>query len=161
MAEDQAQPAAGKKNLLLLVVAVLVAVGVSIGGTLYFVGGSAEATVEAATPPDATPDKPIYHNLRPPFIVNYVTGAKPRYLQADLTVMARDPEVIKALVNHTPLVRSRMLSYLTDLDFYDLQTDAGKEAMREGLRELVNQVLREQAGVDGVESVLLNNFVMQ
>lgn len=157
---EQAQPGSSKKNLVIFGAAVVLAVAASIGGTLYFVGGSEQAPVEK-TPAAAAPVTAVYHNLRPAFIVNYVTGAKPRYLQADLTVMARNPEVIKALVNHMPLVRSRILAYLTDLDFYELQTDDGKQAMRDGLRELIDQILRQQAGVDGVESVLLNNFVMQ
>jgi flagellar FliL protein len=154
---EEATPSSGKKNLLLFAAAVLVAVGASVGGTLYFVGDDADESAEGAPAPVTA----VYHSLRPPFIANYVTGGKARYLQADLTVMARDPEAVRALVNHMPLVRSRILGYLTDLDFYELQTSEGKQAMREGLRQLIDEVLRQQAGVGGIESVLLNNFVMQ
>jgi flagellar FliL protein len=155
---EEAIPSSSKKNLLLFAAAVLVAVGASVGGTLYFVGAGADESAEPAAPAPVTA---VYHNLRPAFIVNYVTGGKPRYLQADLTVMARDPEAVKTLVNHMPLVRSRILGYLTDLDFYELQTSEGKQAMRDGLRQLIDEVLQQQAGVGGIESVLLNNFVMQ
>lgn len=155
---EQAQEATNKQSLLLVSLAVVLAIGASIGGTLYFVSGDDSAPEPAA---EEAPAAAIYHNLRPAFIVNYVTGSKPRYMQTDLTVMARDPQVIRALVNHGPLVRSRILGFLTDLDFYELQTDEGKEAMRVGLKELINRVLTEEAGVGGIESVLLNNFVMQ
>lgn len=156
----ESAPAQSKRNLILFAIAVLIAVVASVGGTLYFMGGADQAAPDQAAV-DATPADAIYHSLRPAFVVNYVTGTKPRYLQADLTVMSRDAEVIRGLVNHSPLVRSRVLSFLTDLDFYELQTEDGKEAAREGLRRLIDQVLVEQAGVQGVESVLFNNFVMQ
>ncbi|HEX7036021.1 MAG TPA: flagellar basal body-associated FliL family protein [Pseudomonadales bacterium] len=156
----EANAGTDRKNLIVLAIAVLTAVAASIGGTLYFIGG-ADQDAGAQAPAHDKPAKAIYHSLRPPFLVNYVTGTKPRYLQAELTVMSRDPEVIRGLVNHMPLVRSQILTYLTDLDFYELQSEEGKEAAREGLRRLIDQVLRDNAGVEGVESVLFNNFVMQ
>jgi flagellar FliL protein len=161
MAEASEQTSGGgKKNIIAFATVVLVAVAGSIGGTLYFMGGDSGAeSVEAA--PQKAPTTAIYHNLRPAFVVNYQTGNKPRYLQADLTVMARDPAVVEALINHTPLVRSRILAYLADLDFYELQSQEGKQAMREGLVDLLNRILREEAQIDGIQSVLLNNFVMQ
>lgn len=159
MAEANANAGSDKKNLIVLAVAVLAAVALSVGGTLYFIGG--QETDTASAPEQAKPSRAIYHSLRPPFIVNYVTGTKPRYLQVELTVMSRDPEVVHGLVNHMPLVRSHILTYLTDLDFYELQSEDGKEAARDALRRLIDQVLRENAGVEGVESVLFNNFVMQ
>ncbi|MEZ5560814.1 MAG: flagellar basal body-associated FliL family protein [Pseudomonadales bacterium] len=163
MAEAQTEQAAkpgGARTLILFAVAVVIAVAGSVAGTLYFVN---DAQSDAAQPEqvETKPQTAIYHNLRPAFIVNYLTGSKSRLLQADLVVMARDPAVIEALITHTPLIRSRILAYLSDLDFYELQTASGKESMREGLRDLINGVLREQAQIDGVQSVLLNNFVMQ
>lgn len=166
MAEkDSDTPAAeagggSKKTIIMFAVIVLLAVGASVGGTMLFLGGSEpEVAVEEVAP--VSVQAAIYHNLRPAFIINYVTGSKPRFLQADLTIMARDPNVVEALVNHSPLVRSRIVNYLTDQDFFALQTHEGKQNLREGLRELLDATLREQAQVAGVESVLLTNFVMQ
>jgi flagellar FliL protein len=161
MAEATEQPSGGsKKTIIVFAAIVLLAVAGSIGGTLYFMAGETEADSAQAAPVEA-PTTAIYHNLRPAFVVNFQTGNKPRYLQADLTVMARNPAVVEALINHTPLVRSRIIAYLADLDFYELQSHEGKQAMREGLLELLNRVLREEAQTDGIQTVLLNNFVMQ
>jgi len=160
MAEATEQPSSGsKKTVIVFAAIVLLAVAGSIGGTLYFMAGDTEA--DSAQAAVEAPTTAIYHNLRPAFVVNFQTGNKPRYLQADLTVMARDPAVVEALINHTPLVRSRIIAYLADLDFYELQSHEGKQAMREGLRELLNRILREEAQKDGIQTVLLNNFVMQ
>jgi flagellar FliL protein len=149
-----------KKTIIIFAIVVLLAIGASVGGTLMFLGGSEPEAVEAQ-PDVARPQAAIYHNLRPAFIINYVTGSKPRFLQADLTVMVRDPSVVEALINHSPLVRSRIVNYLTDQDFFTLQTHEGKEALREGLRELLDAILQEQEQIAGVQSVLLTNFVMQ
>ena len=150
-----------KKTVILFAVALLAAIGASAGGTMYFLGAG-EAVPEGDAQP--APDKPataIYHNLRPAFIVNYVTGSKPRLLQVELTVMARDPEVVEALISHMPLIRSQIVAFLTDQDFFELQTHAGKEALRQGLRALIDGTLMAEEQIQGVESVLLTNFVMQ
>ena len=160
--DDAEAPAGGgsKKTIVIFALIVVLAVGASVGGTMLFLGGSEPEVADEETPAVNT-QAAIYHNLRPAFIINYVTGSKPRFLQADLTVMARDPSVVEALVNHSPLVRSRIVNFLTDQDFFVLQTHQGKEDLREGLREMLDDILREQAQVAGIESVLLTNFVMQ
>jgi flagellar FliL protein len=165
MAEQQADTAGasaggGKKNLLIFALVVVLAVGASVGGTLYFMGGAAES-VEELPVASSKPAQAVYHTLRPAFVVNYVLAAKPRYLQTELTIMSRDPEVIEAVITHTPLLRSRILGYLTDYDFLSLQTHDGKLALSEGIRTLLNDELRAVARTEGIESVLFNNFVLQ
>jgi len=149
-----------KKNLVMFAVILLLAVGASIGGTLYFLSEEESAPVDEQVT-DTRPDKAIYHSLRPAFIVNYVTGGKPRYLQTELTVMARDPAVVEALINHMPLVRSQIVNFLADQDVFALQTHNGKEQLRENLRLLMDEVLMREEQLKGVQSVLLTSFVMQ
>lgn len=167
MAKDEQEPEAaesqggGKKTIIIFAVVVLAAVGASIGGTMMFLGGSEPETVETVEAEPEGPAPAIYHSLRPAFIVNYNAGSKPRMLQADLTVMARNPSVVEALVDHAPLVRSRIVNYLADQDFFALQTHEGKENLRDGLRGVLDEALREHARISGVETVLLTSFVMQ
>lgn len=152
-----------KKGLIMMIVAVLVAIGASIGGTLYFVGqgkGSPEDLAAADAQSEAARTA-IYHQMRPSFIVNYVTDTKPRYLQAELAVMARDPELIEALVDHTPLVRARILKVLSNARFEDIRTDAGKEQLRETLLASLDEVIAAETQLQGLESILFTNFVLQ
>ena len=164
MADDAQTDTTGspgsRKSLILFGVVLVLAIGASVGGTLIFIGGDDEAT-ETSDAAVATPDKAIYHGLRPAFIINYVTGSKPRFLQAELTVMARNPVVVEAMINHMPLIRSGIVTYLTDQDFFELQTPAGKESLREGLRSLIDDILQREEQIQGIESVLLTNFVLQ
>jgi flagellar protein FliL len=110
---------------------------------------------------DSKPEKAVYHTLRPAFIVNYSTGGKPRFLQAELTVMSRDPAVVEAIITHMPLIRSQIVTFLADQDIFELQTHEGKEQLREGLRVLIDNVLSREEERSGVQSVLLTSFVMQ
>ena len=107
------------------------------------------------------PKTAIYHNMRPPYVINYLTGTKPRYLQAEFTVMARDEGAIEAVILHMPLIRSQIVSYLTEQNFLELQTHEGKESVRVGMVELINQILGSYDVNHGVESVLITNFVLQ
>lgn len=152
----------GKKNIILFAVALIVAVGASVGGTMFFLQPSEEAAAPvAAQPASNKPQTAIYHNMRPPYIVNYLTGAKPRYLQAEFTVMARNEAAIEAVILHMPLIRSEIISYLAEQNFLELQTQEGKEAVRRGIVELVNKILASYEVAPGIESTLITNFVLQ
>ncbi len=160
--EEQEQQGGGKKNIILFSVALIVAIGASVGGTIFFLGGKEEAPAAAAVV--TTSNKPktaIYHNMRPPYVINYLTGAKPRYLQAEFTVMARDEETIEAIILHMPLIRSEIVGFLTEQNFLELQTHEGKESVRMGMLELVNGILGSYQVQHGIESVLITNFVLQ
>jgi flagellar FliL protein len=159
---EQPSQGGGKKNIMLFAVALLIAVGASVGGTFFFLSSTEEAPVAAVVAPVS--DKPltaIYHNMRPPYIVNYLTGAKPRYLQAEFTIMSRNESAIEAVILHMPLIRSEVISFLTEQNFLELQTQEGKEAVRRGIVELVNEVLGSYSVQPGIESALITNFVLQ
>ncbi|MCR9261273.1 MAG: flagellar basal body-associated FliL family protein [Pseudomonadaceae bacterium] len=160
--EQEAATGGGKKNVIIFVIALMVAVGASVGGTVFFLS-SGEETVEVE-PVEAASSKPktaIYHNMRPPYIVNYLTGSKPRYLQAEFTIMARNEAAIEAVILHMPLIRSEIVSYLSEQNFLELQTQEGKEAVRRGIVDLVNRVLATYDVSPGIESALFTNFVLQ
>ncbi len=75
--------------------------------------------------------------------------------------MARDQAVIDAVNTHAPIIRSAIINLLADEDFMVLQTDAGKQALREKMRTTINATLKKEADVDGIEAVLFTSFVMQ
>ena len=159
---EQPSQGGGKKNVILFAVALLVAVGASVGGTFFFLSSTEEAPVVAEVAPVSNkPVTAIYHNMRPPYIVNYLTGAKPRYLQAEFTIMSRNERAIEAVILHMPLIRSEIISFLTEQNFLELQTQEGKEAVRRGIVDLVYKILTSYDVQPGIESALLTNFVLQ
>ena len=164
MAEEKQQETeqtGGKKNILLFGGILLVAVGASVGGTIYFLAGEEPAEEVVETVVSNKPATAIYHNMRPPYVINYLTGSKPRYLQAEFSIMARNELAIEAVITHTPLIRSQIVNYLTERDFLELQTQEGKEEVRHGIVQLINEALAKHEVSPGIESALITNFVLQ
>lgn len=151
----------GKKPIVLIAIVAVVVMAASIGGTIMYMGSPSGEMAETAPAPEVRRQAAIYHNLRPAFIVNFLAGNKPRYLQAELTVMSRDQSVIEAVIVHTPLIRSEIVNLFADQDYVMLQTDEGKQGLRQSLKALIDEVLSREAHLSGVETVLLTNFVMQ
>ena len=158
--EEGAEPEAKKNPIVLMAIGFVLALGAGVGGTWFFMQGAEPETAEVEVESDVKA-KAIYHSLRPAFVVNYMSENKSRYLQAEITLMSRDTSVMDAIVEHGPLVRSEILRYLADQQFSELRTADGKVKTRDGIKDVLNSTLKEQASVAGVESVLLTNFVMQ
>ena len=166
MADEQnpEESSGGKKNVILFAVVLLVAVGASVGGTMFFLGGSSGETAAPAAAARLAENKrqsAIYYNMRPAYIINYVTGAKPRFLQVEFTVMARNEAAIEAVILHMPLIRSESVNFLTEQNFLELQTQEGKGSVRRGIVVLVNSILKSYEVQPGIESALITNFVLQ
>jgi flagellar FliL protein len=150
----------GRRRSLIVGFAAVVVVGLGIGGAWYFMRAAPD---DAAADGSAAPAHAIaiYQDLRPEFIVNSLAVGQHRYLQTDITIMARDPAVIEAVNVHAPVIRSALVNILADQDFLLLQSDAAKQSLREKMRAAVDATVQKEAGVTGVEAVLFTSFVMQ
>lgn len=148
---------------VLIAIAVAAALAIQAALALYFLSREdADADVAAAdSDAQAASSKALYHNLRPPFVVTLPYGNRQFMLQADLAVMASEPAAIDAVIRHAPLIRAEVIGYLTDLDPELVRSRDGKDAMLEGLTELINGALRSESEGVNIESVLFNNLVMQ
>ncbi len=166
---------AGKKKLILLVVAGLLVVAASIGGTLWLLGvfdgdgepapetaaGEQPAEQAAGEPAGDKPRPAMYFPIKPAFVVNFPSKGRQRYMQVDVTVMTRDPDVFNALQQHLPLIKNRLVMLMSGEVYEELQTHEGKELLRQKATEALQEVMQEELGKPGVEQVLFTNFVMQ
>lgn len=150
----------GRARWLIIGGAGVAVLGLAIGGALYFMRAAPE-DAQAEEPSAPAHKIAIYQDLRPEFIVNSLAVGQHRYLQTDVTVMARDPAVIDAVNAHAPIIRSALVNLLADQDFLVLQSDAAKQSLREKMRAAVDATVQKEAGVTGVEAVLFTSFVMQ
>ncbi len=149
---------------VLIIAGVAAALVIQIGLALFFwsqddpapelAGDDSAAAAEASA-------KALYHNLRPPFVVTLPYGERQFMLQADLAIMAHEPKAIDAVISHAPLIRARVISYLTDLDPEVVQSKDGKQHILDGLTDLINGALAAESAGAGIDSVLFNNLVMQ
>jgi len=159
----------GKKKLIVMILIGAALIGLSIGGTLFALQmlnpeeavevAEGEAVDGEALEPSKQPA--IYFPLKPPIIVNFQARGRQRFLQAELTLMARDNEVIEAVEIHMPMIRNSLVMLFGGQIYEDMQTAEGKELLRQEALTEVQRLLEQEIGQPGVEQILFTNFVMQ
>lgn len=153
------------KKIIIFSVLGLLLLGGAVGGTLYFTGAfdsSDAAAAEAA--PAALEPKPadaIYFEFRPEFVVNFEGNSRPRYMQANLVAVSYDTDAIEALELHMPLVRNNLLLLFAEQKSESLKSREGKEALLEKALAVVQEVMTEQYGKEGIDNVYFTRLVMQ
>lgn len=105
--------------------------------------------------------KTIYFKFDPAFIVNFQSGEDLRFLQVEVEVMSYDPEVIKGVEEHMPVLRNNLIVLFSSQDFTTISTRVGKERIRAQVLSEIQKILREKIGQPGVEEVYFTTFVMQ
>lgn len=165
----------GLKKILLIAVGLLLIIGISVGGTLMLVGGGSQPPADEMMDPAiaieqmpaeeqmVTPDQgeAIYLALKPEFIINYNTGARQRFLQTEITVLARDQLAVDAITQHMPLIRNNIIEMLSQKNYDELRTDEGRQQLAEDLSITIQDTLLEIIGRPGIERILYRSFVMQ
>ncbi|KJH80987.1 flagellar basal body-associated protein FliL [Stutzerimonas stutzeri] len=169
---DVASPAAptegkGKLKLIILIVlGVLLAVGLSIGGTIYFMsrGASEPAHTDEAKHSQAAPQRQAatYEVLAPAFIVNFANvGGRQHYMQVSVALMSRDQAALDALKEHMPLLRNQLVMLFSSQEFATLATPVGQEMLRQQATASVQELAQKEIGKLAIEQVLFTNFVLQ
>ena len=163
MAEENQEKQSGKlKTILILGAAIVLAVALSVAGTLFFlsdreVPGDTGAD-ETQTDPEHVPAS--YFTFERPLVVSIQGEAQQRYLQVHLALVMRQDDVADELELHTPTLRSRLQNQIQGESYEQLLTREGRESLLERMEETVNRVLEEE-GAAPIERVLYTNFVMQ
>jgi flagellar FliL protein len=161
--ENAPAPAKSKlKLIVLLVVVIILAIGLSVAGTFWFLGPSAQDTTESDEPEEVAVvfEPSQYYVIRKPLVSTVQSEARQRYAQIYLAFAARDKEALEAVELHLPLVRNRLLSVLNSQRFTEIQTPAGRDKLISDMLSAVNQTL-EKEGEPPVEQILFRNFVLQ
>lgn len=163
-ASAEAKPAGKLKLIILGVLALLLAVGLSVGGTWFFLHKSeAGDTAEVATAEASGPVKKvaIYEELVPAFVVNFNHKGRARYMQVSVALMAREQAALDALKVHMPVLRNRLVMLFSGQDFESLITPVGKEMLRQQATASVQELAQKETGNPAVEQVLFTNLVLQ
>ncbi|MGG2396226.1 flagellar basal body-associated protein FliL [Pseudomonas sp. SH1-B] len=161
------QPA-GKSKLkliILIVVGLLLAIGLSIGGTWFILSKGDKAAehepAEAEAPAAAVRQPALYQDLMPAFVVNFNYQGRTRYLQVSMALMGRDAAGMEKLKVHMPVLRNQLVMLLSGQDFAALQTPLGKEMLLQQALASVQELAQKETGSTVVEQVLFTNFVLQ
>ena len=152
-----------------IILIVLVVIVLILGGALAFVllkDNSAteqtsvqqEAVMQSAGPSHAPA---LYQPMAPAFVVNFENPKQAKFMQITVEVMARDQAVLDKVTNHDPKLRNNLILLFGSVSFDEVNSRAGKEALRQKALEEINRVLEEETGSGGVEEVLFTKLVMQ
>ena len=159
---DAVNEPAGKgklKLIILVVVAVLLAIGLSVGATWYFMHSPKSEAVPQA---DVNVKLPaLYEPMAPAFVVNFNANGRQRYMQVSVTLQARDPADLKALMVHIPVIRNNLVMLFSGQAFDDLATPVGQEILRQKTTASVQEVAQKELGKVVIDQALFTNFVLQ
>lgn len=142
---------------------------IAVGATLFLTGGLGgggapqEGGNKAAEPVQVINrfNDAQYFSLKPEFLGHFGGRERPRYLQVEVSVSTFDPLVIPAIQQHMPVMRDRLTSLFSNRDRVEMQTQEGKETLREEVLELIHEIMIERFGNKGVEEVFFNKFVLE
>lgn len=168
MAEDNKQEEAqetggGSKKKLIIIIALVavLAIGLSVGVTLFLLTGSDDkAEEEGAVPQEEVKIPFSYLDINPPFLVTFNVDGRQRYMQISLSVANRDTSVFSSIEHHMPLIRSRLISLYSGMDFNVIKTETGKVNLQIKTVEEINAVLASE-GEGQIENIYFTNFVLQ
>lgn len=159
-------PAPAKKSKKGLIIGVLVLLLAAGGGAAWFFLGKSKAEAEhgedgAAADAKAVLAPAVYLALDPAFVVNLEDPVAPRYLQAEIQIMARDALAMESAKAHLPRIRNALLMLLGQQKPADLVSREGKEKLQLAALAEVQKVLQAETGKPVVEAVYFTSFVMQ
>lgn len=149
---------------MMATIALLVLGGAGAAWFFLFSGGGAAPSEQTTgeSGEQQTPQGPVeYLALSPSFIVNFPHEGRQRYLQAELTVMSRDPQALAAVQQHMPVIRHNLITLFNAQLLLVFEDPTGVETLRQLATEEVRSVLQEEIGRPGIEEVLFTTFVMQ
>lgn len=162
MAEEATEGEAPKKKnpiVLFIIIGVLL-IGLSIGGTLFFVLGMNQSGDEALEE-EVTSPVALYYALNPKFQTNYDVNGRQRLFQLAISLLTREQDVVDAITTHAPTIKSKLVILLSGQQYTALQTPDGRNELRQQCLEAVQEILNIEIGKPGVEKVLFTDFVMQ
>jgi flagellar FliL protein len=164
--KEEGQSGGGMKKIIILVVIGILLIAGSVGGTLFFLNSAkeeeaaaAQAAADAAKKPQQQPA--IYFPIKPPMVINFSSKGRRHLLQVSVTIMSRDSETMGAVQTHLPLIKNHLSMLISGEVYEDLQTDEGRELMRQKALEKLNQIMEQETGKPGIEQILFEGFVMQ
>ncbi len=171
-----------KKTLIFALLGLLVLAG-TVVGTLFLAktylmppagaqaaapagdhGGAASAEHGSEHGAESAPaggGEAIYKTIDPAFVVNIQDGPRFRFLQVEVDVMTRDATAIARLDKVMPRVKSELTMLFGSLQRENVQTVEGQKALQAQALDVINTVLKEETGKEGIAAVYFTKFVVQ
>ncbi|MHC8390961.1 flagellar basal body-associated protein FliL [Pseudomonas sp. MDT2-39-1] len=148
------------KLIIVIVVALLLAIGMSVGATWFFMH-SAQSKPAAAETAVVGKQPAIFEPMAPAFVANYKQNGRQSFMQVSITMLGRNQADLDALKVHMPLIRNNLVMLFSGQDFATLATPVGQEMLRQKATASVQEVAQKELGKVVIEQLLFTNFVLQ
>lgn len=155
------------KSKLILFVIIGVVLLLGVAAAAFFLMNGEESNGQDGADPNSVEEvfavkkDAIYIPLKPAFVLNFASPGTRRFLQLEVTLMAREPEVAKLIELHMPLIRNNLISSFSAQSYEQISTPEGKIQMKKLALGEVQKIIEMEYGEPGVEQVLFTNFVIQ
>ncbi|MDH4190798.1 MAG: flagellar basal body-associated FliL family protein [Betaproteobacteria bacterium] len=156
--ETPAAPASGGKRRILLIVGGIAALAAGAGAGWFFAPRHAAEAGDAKQPAKTAPAKKVPTTFVPLELFTVNIADREHYLQIGLTYEVAGDDLVDAIKQKMPVLRSRILLLLSNKTFDDLSSAKGKETLA---AELVKQAIEAAGLPGGVEAVHFSAFVIQ
>ncbi len=110
---------------------------------------------------DSTTEETIYVPLKPSFVVNYGGQGRLKYLKVDMSVRVADAVTANAIRHHLPYIRNNLVMLFASQTDASIESQAGKEALRQEALAEVKAILQAEDGHEAVVDIYFDNFVIQ
>ena len=151
----------GKLKLIIaVVVALLLAIGLSVGATWFFMH-NAQSKPAAAEIAPVGKQPAIFEPMAPAFVANYNQNGRQRFMQVSITMQGRNQADLEALKVHMPVIRNNLVMLFSGQDFATLASPVGQEMLRQKATASVQEVAQKELGKVVIEQLLFTNFVLQ
>lgn len=164
--EEQPAKSGGMLKMIIFggIAVTLLAAGIFAGpAVVNMISPDEEVEAESAEDDSvANNDPAIYQSLHPPLIINFHDlSGNSHYMQITLEVMSRDQEVINAIREHTPVIRSALILMFGAASYESAVTRDGKQKLLDDALSEIQSVMSEQIGDSGIEAVYFTSLVIQ
>lgn len=104
----------------------------------------------------------IYIPLSEPLVVNYGGPGRLKYLRAEISIRVEDSSDAGVIRHHMPLIRHKMVMLFSRQGEEAVNTQAGREQLRQMALTETNEALTQEEGREGIATDLVfRNFVVQ
>lgn len=116
----------------------------------------------AAQAPTEEEESQLYIPLAEPLVVNYGGPGRLKYLRAEVSIRIRINSDASVIRHHMPLIRHTLVMLFSRQGEEEVNTQEGREQLRQQALAEVNEVLAQEEGRDDIAiDLLFNNFVVQ
>ncbi len=177
MAEEQTEAEGtegGEKKGGMMKIIIMAVVGIVLlaggAGGVYFMMSSQVAELqeqliaaqeEAGSGQEEDLGEPLYIEFDPPFTVNIEGESAEHFLTLSISALTYDKQTYDALNDNRPMLRNSLVIMLGDAKFEKLLSPAGKEDLRNRVKEIIVKSLDDAEKFADIDDVFFTKFLMQ